>query len=271
MYALYAFMRHTDDLSDNGQPVEIRRESLNRWRKMLVDALEIQSSETNERFSVEKWNSHDDVLGESLLPALAGTVYQFGIPSECLFDVVDGVEMDLEDQRFETFEDLTVYCHRVASAVGLACIRIWGFHGDRAGELARKCGIAMQLTNILRDVKEDLDNGRIYLPLKDFASCGYSVEELERGAVNEGFRRLIELQANRAQQYYHEGACLLGYLEPDGKKIFGMMMSVYHRLLERVRESTQDLLERRIRLSRGEKIRIGIRWMCRTPQRTSLP
>ena len=151
MDALYAFMRHTDDLGDNPQPVAARASAVRGWRASLAGAL----------------NGSWETPQHPLLPALADTVHRFHIPPEHLFAVIDGVEMDLAGRQYETFEDLAGYCRCVASAVGLACLHVWGYGGDEAREPADKCGLAFQLTNILRDLKEDAGQGRVYLPLED--------------------------------------------------------------------------------------------------------
>ena len=153
-----------------------------------------------------------DSISDSVLPALVDSVEKYHIPAEYLFAVFDGVEMDLDRHRYETFDELKQYCQRVASAVGLACIHIWGFRGqgtaegDAAFEAAWQAGIALQLTNILRDLKADAAGDRVYLPLEDFRSSGYSIEELKNGVVNEAFRRLMRLEIERAKQFYRKGA-----------------------------------------------------------------
>ncbi len=170
MDALYAFMRHTDDLGDNEEPPDARRKALSHWRLSLDETL----------------RSEGVPINHPLMPALADTVRRFQIPRQCLCDVVDGVEMDLQGRQYETFEDLAVYCRRVASAVGIACVHVWGFRDERALEPADKCGLAFQLTNILRDLKEDADHGRVYLPLEDFRAAGYSLPNSPRESPTSG-------------------------------------------------------------------------------------
>ena len=193
MDALYAFMRHTDDLVDGAAAEGNPREALAGWRAALAAALRGDFSPGADR------------PGAVLLPALADTVERFGIPAENLVAVLDGVEMDLARPRYETFQALTTYCERVASAVGLACIHVWGFRGPAALEPARAAGIALQLTNILRDLREDAAAGRIYLPLEDLRQCGYSIEQLQGGVTGAAFRRLMELEIGRAEQFYDRG------------------------------------------------------------------
>ena len=255
MDALYAFTRYTDDLIDNPQPVEARRTALARWRTSLEAAL----------------SGSVDPPGESLLPALAHAVERFRIPAEHLLAVVDGVEMDLDRPSYETFDDLASYCRRVASAVGLACIHVWGYRGEEAFEPARKCGVAFQITNILRDLKEDARQGRVYLPLEDLRRAGYSVERLTAGVADDGFDRLMAFEIDRARRLYQEGAELFDWLEPDGQRIFGMMTTVYHRLLAAIERRPSEVFRRRVRLSRWQKLGIAARWALLPPRRSALP
>ena len=222
MDALYAFMRHTDDLADNPQPVERRRQTLAAWRAALAAGL---GKDEGRRMRDEVGRAGEggklppmaasaafilhpssfipfEAIGAGLLPALADTVRRFKIPAAHLEAVIDGVEMDLDRHRYQTFDQLADYCRHVASAVGLACIHVWGFRGDEALGPATQCGLAFQLTNILRDLGEDAAAGRIYLPLDDFQACGYSPDELCRGVVNDRYLRLMRLQTDRAEELY---------------------------------------------------------------------
>ena len=141
--------------------------------------------------------------------------------------MIDGVEMDLTPRRYETFDELEQYCERVASAVGLACIHIWGFRGPEAFEPARQAGVALQLTNILRDLKEDAAAGRVYLPLADLRRCGYSEKELSAGTVNDAFLDLMRFEIERAEQFYRAAAGLsrlaragrAAHLRPDDRHV----------------------------------------------------
>ena len=272
MHALYAFMRRTDDLADNRQPPDARRRGLVRWRAMLEAALsDAPDRQPGGKCEPDASAEPDDARGETLLPALADTVRRFRIPPEHLHAVIDGVGMDLDRHRYETFDELLLYCRRVASAVGLACIHIWGFRGDEALQPAGKCGIAMQLTNILRDLKEDARRGRIYLPAEDLDRFGYSAEDLAAGTVDDRFLRLMEFQADRARRFYREGAELIDRLEPDGRRIFGMMTSVYHRLLEKIARRPGEVFRRRVRLNGWQKLGIAARWTLLPPRRAALP
>jgi phytoene synthase len=261
MHALYAFMRYTDDLGDSGLPVPQRRAALHRWRRLLDDALAGRFDAREPDLAAVA----TDALGRPLLPALADSVRRFSIPREHLHAVIDGQEMDLEAVRYETFAQLSGYCEKVASAVGLACIHVWGVRGDAALEPARKCGIAFQLTNILRDLREDSQRGRVYLPAEDLRQCGYSADELARGVVNDRFRALVALEVARAEQLYRDAAELCPALDRDGRRIFGMMHHTYRQLLETIAGRVDELLRCRVRLSRWQKLRIAARWILFPP------
>lgn len=240
MCALYAFARHTDDLSDGPEAADVSRTALTAWRQSLARALA---------------GRFDDPL----LPALADTVHRFQIPQSYLEDIVAGVEMDLVHDGYETFADLERYCYHVASVVGLACIHVWGFTDPRALEPARRCGLAFQLTNILRDLKEDIGRGRIYLPREDLRQFGYAPEELERGVYDERFRRLMRFEIERTEQFYADAAELHQYLFPDGQPIFRAMVATYRALLDEIKRSDGDVWSRRIRLPAWRKAQIAAR------------
>ena len=198
MCALYAFSRKADDLSDSDLPVDTRRRQLQQWRETFTMALA---------------GTFDDPV----MPALADTVQRFEIPQQYLVDVIDGVEMDLQPRRYETFDELSEYCRRVASAVGLACIHIWGYDNEAALGPAVKCGLAFQLTNILRDLKEDADRGRLYLPLEDLRRFEVPVDDLLAGVCDDRYRHLIDFEIARAEQLYRGSAALVDHLGRDGR------------------------------------------------------
>lgn len=244
MCALYAFLRRTDDLGDSSDPAATRRRGLQDWRASLASCLA---------------GEHRDPM----LPALADTVRTFGIPQQYLSDVIDGVEMDLEPVVYETFEQLEQYCQRVASAVGLACLRIWGARCDRAELPARRCGLAFQLTNILRDLKEDAARNRIYLPAEDLAQFDYSADDLRAGVRNDRFRALMRFEIERAERLYDEGRALEPWLEADGRRVFGSMTAVYRALLDEIKRLDGDVFSARVRISRWKKMSIASRFLLR--------
>jgi len=241
MCAIYAFMRYCDDLSDEPGATRVPME---RWRAELEDALEGRFSD------------------HPVWPAFHHTVRRFGIPHDYFRRMIDGVSSDLEPHRFESFDELYQYCYQVASVVGLTIIHIFGFDTRSALPLAEKCGIAFQLTNILRDVREDAGLGRVYLPEEDLQRFGVSVEDLRQGRKTEGFARMMEFEAARARRYYDESRPLLELVHRESRSSLWALITIYSNLLERIRQSNYDVLDRRIRLSTFEKSFIVLRALC---------
>jgi phytoene synthase len=244
MDALYAFMRVTDDLADEPGDNQAKRRALTVWRERLDCALEGRYS-------------------HPLHPALHDTVRRYGIPPRYLHEVIDGVTTDLQPVRFATFDDLYPYCYRVASAVGLACIHIWGFTDEKAREYAEAAGIAFQLTNILRDLGEDLANGRVYLPQDDLVRFDCPPETWRQRGVN--FRRMMIFQAERARSYYRKAEALAPLLTPSGRAVFQVMTRIYRGLLEEIERRDYDVFTKRLGLSRWRKLRalllaFPVRW-----------
>ncbi|HSQ58039.1 MAG TPA: phytoene/squalene synthase family protein, partial [Gemmata sp.] len=193
MDALYAFMRVTDDFADEPGELPQKQVSLASWRAGLAAAIE-------GRFS------------HPIHPALADTIEQFEIPTQYLFDVIDGVESDLVPRRFATFSELYPYCYRVASAVGQACVRVWGLRPsatwDDANAPAEAAGIAFQITNILRDLGEDLARGRVYLPADELVAFGSPPESW--GEKPDAFQAMLHFQVSRAREFYRKTEPLCG-------------------------------------------------------------
>ena len=240
MCALYTFMRIADDLSDEPAPVETKRAQLAAWRAGLRDALQGKYSHP----------SH---------AALHHTMETYRIPVEYLEAVIDGVEMDLEPVAYRTFEELRLYCYRVASAVGLACIHIWGFRGDQAKEYAENAGLAFQLTNILRDLGEDAARGRVYLPQEDLARFGYDPARLARGERDAAFRELMRFEVARAREFYDRAWPLVPLLAPNGRAVFLLMARTYRGLLAEIERRDYDVFSLRVRLSRWRKLLLALR------------
>lgn len=234
IYAVYAFCRYCDDVADE----ELRPEDKTRLL-----------SETRDRLREPGLASGDPVF-----MALEGAIADFGIPRRYLEDVIRGVETDLSVSRFQTFDDLRDYCYLVASTVGLICIEIFGYDDPAAVEYAVDLGIAMQLTNIMRDIKEDADRDRIYIPLDDIARFGYSERELMTGRNNANFRSLMDFQAARARRYFDSGARLFPLLSRESRACAAVLHRLYSRILDRMEETGYDVFERRIGLSLSEKL-----------------
>ena len=242
MCAIYAFMRHCDDLSDEPGA---SRQALDRWRGELAHALDGRPG------------------GNPLWPAFCHTVRRFGIPPEYFHEMIDGVVGDLEPRRFQTFDELYRYCYQVASVVGLTCIHIFGFDTRTALPLAEKCGVAFQLTNILRDIREDLDRGRVYLPREDLDRFGVTEADLRAGdraiRENPALMKLLEFEASRARRYYEESRPLLDLIHPRSRRSLWALIAIYSNLLERIESKGYDVFSRRVRLSLLEKSWILVR------------
>lgn len=232
MCAIYAFMRYCDDLSDEPGA---SREPLERWRCALVDAL------------AGKFDAYP------AWPAFFDTVKRYRIPHEYFFQVIEGVKTDLEPRRLATFDELYRYCYQVASAVGLTIIHVFGFDSPAALPLAEKCGVAFQLTNILRDIGEDAARGRIYLPAEDLERFGVSAVELAAGRRTDAIARLMQFQAARARAYYDESRPLIDLVHKRSQPGLRALITIYSRLLERIEESNFDVFSRRVSLSAVEK------------------
>jgi len=238
MCAVYAFMRYSDDLSDEPGATGAR---LEQWRAALAEAL------------VGRYHAHP------VLPAFHDTVTRYRIPERYFFEMIDGVASDLEPRRFATFEQLYGYCYQVASVVGLTTIHIFGFTSPEAPPLAEKCGVAFQLTNILRDIREDAERGRIYLPTVDLARFGVTEQDIQAGLRTPGFLDLMDFEATRARQYYQESQPLLNLIDRRSRASLRALISIYARLLDRIERSNYDVFSRRISLSGWEKSRIVLR------------
>ena len=239
--AVYAFMRYCDDISDGDARADAKREMLRDWRAQL-----------NAAFS--------GTLGENpILPAFRDTVLSFSIPAEYFHWIIDGAEMDLAGVQYESFQDLYKYCFNVASAVGLVCLQIFGSRQECAKRYAEECGIAFQLTNILRDVKEDARMGRIYLPQEDLHRFGYTPEELRNGVLDERFKSLMTFEANRARHYYRQAWNLLPLVDDTSRPALWAMIQIYERILDRIVERQFDVFGEPICLPSVEKASVALR------------
>jgi 15-cis-phytoene synthase len=246
MCALYAFLRIADDLGDGPGTSADKRGPLDDWRRRFDQALAGRYS-------------------HRLHAAFHHTVNTFGIPREYLEAVLDGVAMDLEPVAYGTFQELYRYCYRVASAVGLACIHIWGFADGQARTCAESAGVGFQLTNILRDLGEDAARGRVYLPQEDLEHFGYGADRLRRGERDERFRALMRFQVERARHYYQSAQPLERLLTPPGRAVFLTMSRTYRGLLDAIERRDYDVFSRRVRLSLGHKLWLAacslpVRW-----------
>ena len=243
--AVYAFMRHADDLSDDeSQPIADRRIALDRW--------------------LGNWHQAQAGAGTSdpVFVALLDAQSRFAIPAQLLDQLVQGTASDLEPRvaAYATFADLYRYCYLVASVVGLVCIRIFGYLDPRAEKLAEETGIAFQLTNILRDVAEDAQRGRLYLPLEDFERFGVSassMSEISSGRqLTPQQRQVLAMQAERAGQFYKSAEALLPLISPDSRAAMWVLVTIYHRLLRHIEQRNFDVFSARVGVPAYEKLSI---------------
>jgi 15-cis-phytoene synthase len=243
MCAIYAFMRHCDDLSDNPGSKDKAQISQNiaLWRMDMDNSL--------------KGRMADNLLW----PAFCDTVHRYAIPQRFFHEMIDGMLSDIEPRQIETYEELYRYCYQVASVVGMTIIHIFGFESVRALLLAEKSGVAFQLTNILRDVREDADMGRVYLPREDLRRFGVNAEQLRLGMENDRFRSLMKFEASRAWACFEESEPLSTLVDPRSRRSLWALREVYKRLLERIEKANYAVLNKRISVSKSTKILLMLR------------
>ncbi len=239
MCAIYAFMRYCDDLSD-AEGVADRPAAIARWQADLDLALAGDAPEHSPQ--------------HALWPAFSDAVARYSIPHEYFRDMIRGVSSDLEPRDIQTFQELYDYCYHVASVVGLTIIHVFGFDDPRALQLAERCGVAFQLTNILRDVREDAEHGRVYLPAEDLARFGVKTTELSGAALSPALRSLLEFEAERARAYYREAQPLTGMVDRRSRASLQALIGIYFRLLERISNSGYEVLRGRVRVPAWEKL-----------------
>lgn len=250
MCAVYAFMRNSDDITDAATE-----------RNAIPSAI----SKKDRAAMLERWKAafQDSLAGrygnDLILPALHHTIRRYGIPPDYFFEVMEGVRRDLSPQRYRTFDELYRYCYQVASVVGLTTIHIFGYESNAALPLAEKCGIAFQLTNILRDIPEDAGLGRLYLPEEDLRRFDLRPEDLMQARPGPRFREFMEFQWGRANRYYEEAAPLLGMVRPACRPALWAMVAIYKGILHRIRRMGYDVYAARARLTAAEKTWIVLR------------
>ena len=251
--AVYAFMRRCDDITDDTSlSFPERRQKLDAWLEALHRAQQGQPTD------------------DAILLALTDAQRRYQISAGLLDELAHGTAMDVEDAeasaqatstpglnvQYRTFEDLRVYCYRVASVVGLVCIHVFGYRDPKAEPLAEHCGLAFQLTNIIRDVKEDASMGRVYLPEEDLVRFGLSGSELLTTPDPARFRPLLAFEADRAREFYGAGDALMPYIAEDSQPALWVLVTIYRRLLERIAEKQYDVFSAKVTLSTWEKLRI---------------
>jgi len=248
--AVYGFMRRCDDITDDtASPLHERRQKLVTW----LDAFHRAASGLP--------------TDDPVLLALVDAQRRYNIPTTLLDQLASGTEADVEDEdqllceatapiltvRYRTFDELRQYCYGVASVVGLVCIRIFGYRDSAAEPLAERCGLAFQLTNIIRDIKEDAQMGRIYLPEEDLEKFGIAPAELKSGSDPGKLRPLLQFEADRAREFYRSADELIPLIDEDSQPALWVLVTIYRRLLDRIAQRRYDVFSRKISLSVREK------------------
>lgn len=243
MNAVYAFARVVDDIADEeGRTSEQRSRDLENCRHQLREAL--------------KGHPRGPVMA-----ALAHTISSFEIPVQYFYELIDGMEMDLDKSRYSTFSELWKYCYHVASTVGLITIEIFGYRGD-VREYAIDMGIALQLTNIIRDIQEDLERDRLYLPQEDLEKFSLREEDLKKEEAPQALSDFMGFQVQRAEKYYENAAKLMGHLSRDSVFCPATLKEIYHQILLKIKRENFDVFSRRIRLTTSEKLMIAFKmWL----------
>ena len=248
--AVYAFMRRCDDITDEPKlSLTERRQQLETW----LDALH----------RAQQGTPTDDAI----LLALTDAQRRYAIPAGLLDELAHGTAMDVEEAEasmqtgsgvihYNTFEDLRLYCYRVASVVGLVCIHVFGYRDPAAEPLAERCGLAFQMTNIIRDVKEDAGLGRVYLPEEDLAKFNLTLSDVLSVSDPSRLRPVLALEADRAREFYVSGEELIPYVSEDSQPALWVLITIYRGLLEKIALKQYDVFTARVALSTWEKLRI---------------
>ncbi|MBI2793357.1 MAG: squalene/phytoene synthase family protein [Ignavibacteria bacterium] len=250
---MYAFARRIDDIVDNSpsrNPVEIARKRVRLdWWRNEIELLYLSN------------NANADMEGDGR-NRLSSVIHQFSIPKQYLLTLIDGCERDLTYTRYETFSELKEYCYSVASIIGLICIEIFGYRYDETRQYAINLGYALQLTNILRDIRQDKERGTIYLPLEDLDKFQYSERDIINEVYDDRFVELMSFQVHRARDFYHKARTLL---RPDERMTMvaaEIMDAIYYRLLEKIELTDYRVYQKRIRVSAAHKFITALRiWL----------
>ena len=241
LYAVYAFCRTVDDIADLGSDPAVQRAGLARWRADIARCYE------------------GGAVEHPLARQLAVAVQDFGLPRAALEAIIDGCEMDLTHATYETADDLDPYCYRVASAVGLCCIEIFGYTDLRARQYAVSLGMALQLTNIIRDVGADARNGRVYIPQADLRRFGVASEDLRAGRYGDAFVALMAHQAARARAFYADARAAFPSVDARALVPAEIMGRIYYALLEEIEARRFRVFDARVTLPARRKAAIALR------------
>jgi phytoene synthase len=244
IFAMYALLRTVDDL------VDLAEDKLSNGQ-LTRDEINISIADWKTRLHECYEGKHRN---DPILTAWQDTLRHYVIPIELPLDLIDGVAMDIDFETFETFDELYVYCYKVASVVGLMTAEIFGYSDKKALQHAIDLGIAMQLTNILRDIGEDVDRGRIYLPLEDLRAFHYTPEEFMKKKMNDNFIKLMKFQIDRARKYYRSADIGIPMLEKNSRLAVGISSRNYSDILKAIEQNEYDVFTRRAYRSLYQKM-----------------
>jgi len=233
--ALYAFCREVDDIVDECHDTSLAQQKLDWWKSSMRETFEY---------------SPNHPIQQALLPAIE----RYDLPLQYFLDIIAGMEMDLHKFRYETFDELSLYCYRVAGAVGLLLVKIMGYYDKSVEKYAKDLGLAFQLTNILRDIKEDAERNRIYLPLQELAQRGLSEKEILNAEISDNMQDLLDFQIERARGYYQSAFENLPSQERESQRCGVIMSSIYYAILDKIATDPGAVLKRRVSIPTWKKL-----------------
>ena len=247
IYTAYAFCRRCDDAVDNNESTT--------EKKRLLDEIEnnLKSGINLDKLILEN---------NPIILATCAIIKEFNIPQQYFFDVIQGVRMDIEFTSFNSFDEVKEYCYKVASVIGLICIKIFGYSNPKAIDYAIDFGLAMQLTNILRDILDDLNENRCYLAFEEMDKFNYSINQLRESLYNDDFIQMMKFEVDRAKRYFESGSRLLPLVDTDSRICLVILSTIYRKILKKIERSNYNIFQTNYRLNTFEKLSImGFTWL----------
>ena len=247
IYTAYAFCRRCDDAVDNSESTT--------EKKRLLDEIEnnLKSGINLNKLILEN---------NPIILATCAIIKEFNIPQQYFFDVIQGVRMDIEFTSFNSFDEVKEYCYKVASVIGLICIKIFGYSNPKAIDYAIDFGLAMQLTNILRDILDDLNENRCYLAYEEMDTFNYSINQLRESLYNDDFIQMMKFEVDRAKRYFESGSRLLSLVDTDSRICLVILSTIYRKILKKIERSNYNIFQTNYRLNTFEKLSImGFTWL----------
>ncbi len=247
IYTAYAFCRRCDDAVDNSESTNEKKRLLDEIENNLKSGINLDKS---------------ILENNPIILATCAIIEDYNIPQQYFFDVIEGVRMDIEFTTFDSFDEVKEYCYKVASVIGLICIKIFGYTNPKAVEYAIDFGLAMQLTNILRDILDDLNENRCYLAYEEMEKFNYSIKLLTESLYNEDFIQLMKFEVDRAKRYFESGSRLLPLVDIDSRICLVILSKIYSKILKKIEKSNYNIFQTNYRLNTFEKLSImGFAWL----------